>query len=141
MADVSDRVSGLGGPLPFGMARACEAAGVTKASRDWVAVLVLAVLSGAFIAFGAIFMTVVATGGNELVFGVARLIAGLVFALRLIVVVVAGAELLTGDVLMIVAYASGRVSARRLMRAWLLVYAGNIVGAIVTALLMRLAAL
>jgi len=67
------------------------------------------------------------------------LLAGLAFSLGLIVVVVGGAELFTGDVLMIVAYASGRISARRLLRAWLLVYAGNIAGAIGTALLMVLA--
>lgn len=139
MSNVSTRDSGLGGLLPPDMARACEAGGVTKASRDWVSLLVLGVLAGAFIALGAIFMTVVATGGNDVPFGVARLLAGLVFSLGLIVVVVGGAELFTGDVLMIVAYASGRISARLLMRAWLLVYAGNIVGAIGTALLMVLA--
>lgn len=139
MADVSHRVYDLGGLLPSEMARACESAGVTKASRDWMELLVLGVLAGAFIALGAIFMTVVATGSGDLPFGVARLLTGLAFSLGLIVVVVGGAELFTGDVLMIVAYASGRVSTRGLLRAWFLVYTGNIVGAIGTALLMVLA--
>src|SRR5215471_2469458 len=89
--------------LPPEMALACEAAGAAKARRDETALVVLGLLAGAFIALGAMFMTVVLTGASELPWGVGRLLAGLVFSLGLILVIVGGAELFTGDSLMIVA--------------------------------------
>src|SRR5450759_5019490 len=92
--------------LPPEMALACEAAGVAKARRDVLALIILGLLAGAFIAFGAIFMTVVLTGAGELPWGFARLLAGIVFSLGLILAIVGGAELFTGDSLMIVAFAS-----------------------------------
>src|ERR1035437_3239766 len=63
--------------LPPEMALACEAAGVAKAGRDGLALIILGLLAGAFIAFGAIFMTVVLTGAGELPWGVARLLCAL----------------------------------------------------------------
>jgi len=125
--------------LPPEMALACEAAGAAKAARDEVALVVLGLLAGAFIAFGALFMTVVMTGAEGLPWGVTRLLGGLVFSLGLILVIVGGAELFTGDSLMIVACASRRISVVALLRAWLLVYVGNIVGAVGTAALVFLA--
>lgn len=125
--------------LPPDMALACEAAGTAKAGRDEVALVVLGVLAGAFIAFGAMFMTIVVTGAGDLPWGVARLLAGLVFSLGLVLVIVGGAELFTGDSLMIVACASRRITPGSLLRAWSLVYAGNIVGAVGTAALVFLA--
>jgi formate/nitrite transporter len=122
-------------PMPPDMALACEAAGATKAGRDTLALIVLGVLAGAFIALGAVFMTVVLAGSSELPWGVARLLAGLVFSLGLILVIVGGAELFTGDSLMIVACASRRITLRALLRAWSLVYLGNIAGAVGTAAL------
>jgi formate/nitrite transporter len=119
--------------LPPPMAIACEVAGVTKAGRNALTLLVLGVLAGAFIAFGAIFMTVVLTGAGDLPWGLARLLAGLVFSLGLILVIVGGAELFTGDALMVVAYASRRIALGALLRAWTFVYIGNIIGAIGTA--------
>jgi formate/nitrite transporter len=121
------------------MALSCEAAGVAKVGRDALTLLVLGLLAGAFIAFGAIFMTVVLTGTADLPWGITRLFAGVVFSLGLILVIVGGAELFTGDALMIVAYASRRITLVALLRAWLLVYLGNIVGALGTALLVFLA--
>lgn len=126
--------------LPSEMAIACEAAGAAKASRDWVSLLVLGVLAGAFIAFGAMFMTVVMAGAGDIPWGLGRLVAGLAFSLGLILVIVGGAELFTGDALMIVAYASRRITIGSLLRAWLWVYAGNILGAVGTAALVFLAA-
>jgi formate/nitrite transporter len=99
----------------------------------------LGVLAGAFIAFGAMFMTVTLTGAEGLPWGVARLLAGFVFALGLILVIVGGAELFTGDSLMIVACASRRITPGALLRAWSLVYVGNIAGALSTAVLVFLA--
>lgn len=126
--------------LPPEMALACEAAGAAKAGRDALTLIVLGVLAGAFVALGAIFMTVVLTGAGELPWGVARLLAGLVFSLGLILVIVGGAELFTGDSLMIVAFASRRITPGALLRAWSLVYLGNIAGAVGTAALVFLAA-
>ena len=125
--------------LPPDMALACEAAGASKAGRDALALIVLGLLAGAFIALGAIFMTVVLTGADALPWGVARLLAGVVFSLGLILVIVGGAELFTGDSLMIVACASRRITLAALLRAWSLVYVGNIGGALGTVALVFLA--
>ncbi len=125
--------------LPSDMAQACEAAGATKAGRDMLALIILGLLAGAFIALGANFMTVVVTGAGDLPWGVGRLLAGLVFSLGLILVIVGGAELFTGDSLMIVACASRRITLVALLRAWSLVYFGNIIGAVGTAALVFLA--
>ena len=142
MAEITNRTPGstiIEALLPPEMALACEAAGAAKAGRDAFALIVLGVLAGAFIALGAMFMTVVLTGTGDLPWGVARLLAGLAFSLGLILVIVGGAELFTGDSLMIVAYASQRITLGALLRAWLLVYAGNIAGAVGTAALVFLA--
>ncbi len=130
---------GVDALLPLEMALACETAGAAKAGRDALTLIVLGLLAGAFIAFGAIFMTTVLSGSSGLPWGVARLLAGIVFSLGLILVIVGGAELFTGDSLMIVACASRRITAAALLRAWLLVYAGNIAGAMGTAALVFLA--
>jgi len=129
----------IGALLPPEMALACETAGAAKAGRDTLALMILGLLAGAFVAFGAIFMTVVLTETGELPWGIARLLAGLVFSLGLILVIVGGAELFTGDSLMIVACASRRITLGAMLRAWSLVYIGNIVGAVGTAALMFLA--
>ena len=126
--------------LPPQIAVACEEAGAAKAARDVITLVVLGVLAGAFIAFGALFMTVVLTGAADLPWGVGRLLGGLVFSLGLILVVVGGAELFTGDTLMVVAWASRRISLGKLVRAWMLVYVGNIIGAVATAGIVLLAA-
>jgi formate transporter len=125
--------------LPPEMALACETAGAAKAGRDEIVLLVLGLLAGAFIALGAVFMTVAMTGAAELPWGVGRLLGGLVFSLGLILVIVGGAELFTGDSLMIVAYASRRITIGSLLRAWSLVYVGNIAGALGTAAMIFLA--
>jgi formate/nitrite transporter len=125
--------------LPPDMALACESAGAAKAGRDEIALIVLGLLAGAFIAFGALFMTVVMTGAGDLPWGIGRLLAGLVFSLGLILVIVGGAELFTGDSLMIVACASRRITIGSLLRAWSLVYVGNIGGAMGTAAMIFLA--
>ena len=125
----------LDASLPPEMALACEAACAAKAGRDVVTLLALGLLAGAFVAFGAIFMTVVLTGADGLPWGMARLLAGIVFSLGLILVIVGGAELFTGDSLMIVACAGRRIAVAALLRAWAIVYLGNIAGALGTAAL------
>jgi formate transporter len=132
-------LAGIEGRLPPEIAAKAEADGIAKAAQDGVTLAVLGVLGGAFIAFGAIFSNVALTGAEALPFGIARVIAGLVFSVGIGLVLVGGAQIFTGDVLMVMAWASGRLAARRVLRAWALVWAGNLVGALGTALLMLLA--
>lgn len=127
--------AGLDALPPAEVARKAEQVGVTKANMHPLNVFVLGVLAGAFIALGAIFATTVMAGGADLPFGVVRLLGGLAFTLGLILVVVAGAELFTGNNLIVMAWASRKVSTSRLLGNWGLVYLGNFVGAIGTVLL------
>lgn len=122
--------------LPAEMATRAEYIGVRKAEAPALATFMLAVLAGAFIAFGAIFATTVGAGtAGALPFGLSRVLTGLVFCLGLILVVVGGAELFTGNNLIVMAWASGKVSTGSLLRNWGIVYVGNFLGAIGTALL------
>lgn len=124
---------GLDALPPAAVARKAEEVGEAKAGLSAANTLALGVLAGAFIALGAIFATTVTAGGASLPYGVSRLLAGLAFSLGLILVVVAGAELFTGNNLIVMAWASRRVSTLRLLRNWTLVYVGNFAGAIATA--------
>lgn len=130
--------AGLDALPPADVARKAAAVGEAKVAMPPLSVFVLAILAGAFIALGAVFATTVMAGGSELPFGVTRLLGGLAFSLGLILVVVAGAELFTGNNLVVMAWASRRVSTRRLLGNWALVYAGNFVGAFGTVLLVYL---
>lgn len=123
--------------IPPEMAIKAEDIGVKKARITWQSTFALAILAGAFIALGAIFATTVTVGAaDKLTFGVTRLLSGLVFCLGLILVVVAGAELFTGNNLIVMAWAGGRVSTTQLLRNWTIVYLGNFVGSLATAVLM-----
>ena len=131
MAD-EDRPVDLDALLPPEVARSAEAVGVTKATMRVDRLFVLGVLAGAFIGLGAMFATVV-TAGNAPPTGPIRLLGGVVFSLGLILVVVGGAELFTGNNLMAIAFASRRIRLRKLLRAWGIVYVANFVGAVLTA--------
>lgn len=137
--------------LPAGMAVKAEDLGVKKANMSADNMFALAVLAGAFIGIGAIFATTVAAGGMSvkdatgaaafstgLPFGVTRLLVGLVFSLGLILVVVGGAELFTGNTLITMAFASKKVTLTQLLRNWGIVYVGNFVGAVLTAFIVFL---
>jgi len=120
--------------LPSEMAAKAEDIGANKVGMNVGSVFALAVLAGAFIALGAVFATTVVAGASgSLPFGVVRLVAGLVFSLGLVLVVVGGAELFTGNNLIIMAWASRKVSTWALLRNWLIVYGGNFGGAVATA--------
>jgi formate/nitrite transporter len=134
--------------LPAEMATRAEDLGVRKAEMPALRMFMLAGLAGAFIALGAVFATIVTAGSIPVVdatgaaaftanlpYGLVRLLAGLVFSLGLILVIVGGAELFTGNNLIVMAWASGKVSGRALLRNWAIVYVGNFVGAIATAAL------
>jgi formate transporter len=120
---------------PREMARKAETIGVTKAGMDLATTFMLSILAGAFIAIGAVFATTATAGMTDVPYGVVRLVAGVTFSLGLILVVVAGAELFTGNNLIVMAWAGRRVSTLQLLRNWTIVYVGNFVGAIGTALL------
>lgn len=125
--------------LPEAVAEKAEASGVAKAQRDTLTLLTLSLLAGAFIALGAMFSSLTATGlGEALPFGLARLLPALVFSMGLILVVVCGAELFTGDVLMTIAWASRRLGLGAMLRAWAIVLIGNLIGAVGTAMLVYL---
>jgi formate/nitrite transporter len=129
-------VLGVDALVPREMADRAETVGATKASMPVRTTAVLGVLAGAFIALGAIVSivaTTTVTGGPVLPFGVARLLAGAVFSLGLILVVVGGAELFTGNTLIVMAFAARRVSLRALLRNWTIVFAANFAGAMSTA--------
>lgn len=131
--------SPLAVPLPAEMARAAEAVGVKKARTDTLTLLALAVLAGAFIGLGAMFATVAVSGTEGMLpTGVTRLLAGAVFSMGLILVLVAGAQLFTGDMLMVMAWASGKIRLRHMVRVWTIVWLGNFAGAAATALLVFL---
>ena len=117
--------------LPQEMARRAEAIGVSKARMGLLRVLSLSILAGAFIGLGANFSTVTTTGAAGVVpFGIARLLAGTTFSLGLILVIVGGAELFTGNNLIVMAWGSGKVSTIDVVRNWLIVFVGNFMGAL-----------
>jgi len=135
--------------LPAEMAARAEYLGVRKAEMPFLKMFMLSVLAGAFIALGAIFATTIGAGGmavtapdgavafnTGLPYGVTRLLMGVVFSLGLILVVVGGAELFTGNNLIVMAWANGKVTGAALLRNWAIVYLGNFVGSIGTVLLM-----
>jgi formate transporter FocA len=124
--------------LPTEMAKKAEDVGLNKANLDFWTLFALSVLAGAFIGLGAIFATTVSTGGTALPYGVNRLLTGLTFCLGLILVIVGGAELFTGNTLIIMGFMSGKVPFIKLLRNWGIVYLGNLVGSVLTALTMFL---
>lgn len=125
--------------IPAEIAKKAEVIGVRKAEAPFWTLFTLAVLAGAFIALGAIFATTVAAGLSGTVpFGITRLLVGLVFCLGLILVIVGGAELFTGNNLIVMAWASRKVSTLALLRNWVIVYLGNLVGSLGTAAIMYL---
>lgn len=119
--------------LPPDMAVRAEQVGARKARMAAPTLAALAVLAGAFIGLGAVFSTVIGAGAGDLPFGVGRALAGLAFSLGLILVVIGGAELFTGNALMVMAWASGKVSTGLVLRNWTIVYLGNFAGAAGTA--------
>ncbi len=98
---------------------------------------VLAVMAGAFIAFGGMFFCTF-LGDTTMAFGVQRLVGGLTFCLGLCLVLCCGAELFTGNVLMACAKASGRISFGQLFRNWGIVWVGNLAGSLLAVAIIYL---
>ena len=111
--------------------------GVTKANLPVLPTMMLGMLAGAFIGLGALYFTLV-TSDTQLTFGVARMLGGVAFSLGLILVIVGGAELFTGNNLLVMAWADGKITTAAILRNWALVYASNAVGAIGLAVVVYL---
>lgn len=122
---------------PREIAELIEAAGVAKATLPIGQMFVLAVLAGAFIAFGAAAYTMVMTGVDAS-YGPARFLGGVVFALGLILIIVGGAELFTGNALIVMAAVDKKITMHQLLRNWTVVYVGNLFGAAGLAVAMGL---
>lgn len=121
--------------IPHEIALTAESTGISKAGMGSAKTIMLSILAGAFIALGAVFSTLAISGSN-LPFGITKVLAGLTFSLGLILVVIGGAELFTGNSLMIVAWAGKKITAKEIFRNWILVYAGNLAGAFSVVILM-----
>lgn len=123
---------------PAQIAERVERAGVAKARLPFLQTFTLGVLAGAFIALGAMFFTLVTTDpGTGL--GPARFLGGIAFSLGLVMVAIAGAELFTGNNLLVMAWVDGRIRLSELARNWAIVYLANLVGAVGMAVLVWLA--
>ena len=118
---------------PPEIAQRILAANEKRARLPLRSLIVLGVLGGMYIGFGGALATLALTDGH-LGFGLGRLAAGVAFSLGLVMLVIAGGELFTGNNLMVLALASGKVSARCIWRNWGTAYAANAAGAVLLAL-------
>jgi formate/nitrite transporter len=150
-ADKSPQAVTLDPIMPAALAVRAEEAGVTRAALDPLTILVLSVLGGAFVAFGAVFATTVTAGSvvvtaadgaatlsAGLPYGILRLLTGVVFCVGLILVIVGGAELFTGNTMIVMAWASRKVRTGALLTNWVISFVGNFIGSIGAAVLMFL---
>lgn len=127
-------MSGMAAFAPGEIAQLVETRGVAKANGPAITTFVLGVLAGAFIGLGAVLSTTIAAG-SSLGVGPTRWLAGIGFSLGLILVVVAGAELFTGNNLIVMSLVSGHITLARMLRHWGIVYVGNLVGALSIAVM------
>ena len=137
--DTNDTNNAVDAYAPSEIARRVRDVGVRKVGLDLPSMLLLSVLAGAFIGLGACLSTL-SVAGLDAPYGIRRGVAGISFSLGLILVVLAGAELFTGNNLAVMAWASRLVTTRALLRSWLVVYVGNFIGAGLTALLVFMSA-
>src|SRR5215470_19134015 len=114
---------------PAEFKEAVEKVGVKKANLPFLTSFMLAIVAGGGIGFGAVYYTIVASDPT-FSFATVRVVGGLVFTLGLALVLVGGAELFTGNNLIVMAWASGKISTRQVLRNWIIVYCGNFVGSI-----------
>ena len=122
---------------PKEIAARVEEIGVTKARLPFLSMLMLSILAGAFIGLGALYFVIVKSDPT-LGFAARQILGGAVFSLGLILVVVAGAELFTGNNLLAMAWADGKISTLDVLRNWAIVCCGNFIGASGLALLVYL---
>jgi len=120
---------GVDNYTPLEIAQMVDSRGVAKANAPGLTTLALGVLAGAFIALGAVLATIIGSQ-SALGFGPTRLLMGIGFSLGLVLVIVAGAELFTGNNLIVMSWVSRRISLKQLLRNWGIVYIGNFIGAL-----------
>jgi formate/nitrite transporter len=120
---------------PGRIAAAAASKGETKAALEWPVLSVLAVLAGAYIGFGGLFYLVAIAGAEAMPFGAGQLLGGLAFSLGLILVLVGGAELFTGNTLLVVAWAERRAGFAPIVWALAVAWVLNFVGAVAVAAL------
>lgn len=125
---MTHEIFGLDAFSPAEVAKRVESVGVAKARLPLLSMCMLGVLAGGFIGLGALYSLLVASDAS-LGFGVSRLLGGITFSLGLILVIVAGAELFTGNNLLAMAWADGRISSGELLYNWAVVAATNFAGA------------
>ena len=122
---------------PKEIAQHVESIGVAKTKLPLLSLLMLAVLAGAFIGLGALYFVLVKSDPS-LSFATSQVLGGLTFSLGLILVVVAGAELFTGNNLLAMAWADHKITTQALLKNWVIVCVGNFIGAAGLALLVFL---
>ena len=122
---------------PQQIAERVDSLGVAKARLPLLSMVMLGMLAGAFIGLGALYYTLVISDAS-LSFAASRVLGGVCFSLGLLLVVVAGAELFTGNNLLAMAWADGKVSAAEVLRNWTVVCLANFAGAAGLALLVYL---
>ena len=122
---------------PAQMAVRVEQAGTRKGNLDFFSTLMLSMLAGVFIGLGAVFFTYVIHDSTASA-GFTKLIGGLVFSLGLILVIITGAELFTGNTLLVMAFVSRKITLVQLLRNWGIVFVGNLIGALIIVVLVWL---
>ena len=120
---------------PAKIAQAAEAAMAARPVREPWRIAMLAVLGGAWIALGFVFFITSQTGAPGMPWGMARTIGGIVFAVGLLLVVVTGAELFTSSTMTVIARAAGRITWPQFALHWVIVWVGNLVGALLVVAL------
>jgi formate/nitrite transporter len=123
--------------VPAQMAVRVEKAGVAKANLDFFSAFTLSMMAGVFISLGAVFFTFV-IHDSTLSSGLTKLIGGLVFSLGLILVIITGSELFTGNTLIVMAFVSRKITLLQLLRNWGIVFIGNLAGSLVVLVLILL---
>ena len=120
----------LAGPA---IAAKAEVVGIGKTTMSVSRMWWLAILAGLFIGTGALFMTYV-KADQSLSFAVASVFGAAMFSIGLILVVIAGAELFTGNSLMVIAALNKKITWGKLAKNWVVVYFGNLVGSLLLVL-------
>ncbi len=122
---------------PRQIAAKVESVGVVKARLPFFTMLMLGVLAGVFIGIGSMFYVIVKSDAS-LSYAVSAVMGGIAFSLGLFIVIIAGAELFTGNNLLVMAWAYRRITTRELLRNWGVVFVGNLIGAVSFALVVYL---
>ncbi len=120
---------------PDQVAKLTESIGIAKANKAFFPQALLGMLAGAYIGFGAMFYTLIKSDKETLGFAMTNILCGLAFSVGLILVVVAGAELFTGNNLLTIAWAQKKIKTKAMLRNWGLIIGTNFIGAVLLALL------